>query len=143
MLKAAVLVISIAIGSQANAQQSDSLSECEASYSRGSNLAVTHHYRAAVDTLRAYVENCANIGEAAKGFVSMTGSVQALNEPDTVKYREHRDWIRKVLFLNTVDPNYYCGAISSLFITFNEYSQLSGEPYDQVISLMDYLLESG
>jgi hypothetical protein len=69
------------------------------------------------DTLRLYIERCANDNQAYFAFLHIGGAVQ-LYSSDTNRFDLYRDWLISVLYLNTTDPVYFCACMYSIAGTY-------------------------
>ncbi|MEI8133675.1 MAG: hypothetical protein WCH46_01200 [bacterium] len=69
------------------------------------------------DSLRLYVERCANDKDSYKAFTSLDGALQLMNQ-DTNRFDAHRAWLASVLYLNTTTPAYFCECVGSMLSTF-------------------------
>ena len=70
------------------------------------------------DTLRLYIERCANDNQSYVAFGDMDGAVQ-LYSSDTTRFDLYCDWLISVLYLNTTDPAYFCACIYSISGTYS------------------------
>jgi hypothetical protein len=99
-----------------------------------------------LDTLKLYIERCAMKPGAWEMFSS---AARALTDIPVVGdslvriYTEHREWLKKVLYYNTIDSNYYCADVSSMLATF-QYNEKRGQvDMAGLIAVCKYILESG
>ncbi len=75
-------------------------------------------YSEQYDSLRKYIELCANDEGSFHAFPKLTLAVQETNQGDTSRYNRYRDWLISVLYLNTTDPYYFCGDLEAVMGTY-------------------------
>ena len=66
------------------------------------------------DTLRKFIEYCPNYPQSYRAFNQMTTAVQALADPSDAIYDSYRSWLESVLYLNTIDPEYFCACVEAM-----------------------------
>jgi hypothetical protein len=70
------------------------------------------------DTLRMYIERCAASDTRSWGiFQKITSAVQAMSA-DTTRFLPYRTWLISVLYLNTVQPEYFCACMNAIASTY-------------------------
>lgn len=129
---------------QGMAIPSDLFNDCLQQYYRGSGLAQsTGHRKAGYDTLKRFVETCAPEGKVTTwdAFPNMDGAIQYMGGPMT-RYLEYRDWLKTVLYLDQIHPEYYCAAARSIVFTFIRDGSYTHNLPAQ-LAIFQYLLESG
>lgn len=130
--------------------EKDTLSECQrldASADEQDQYRTPEHYKMEYDTLKAFIELCGDSKKSFPGvglpwhaFSSLSYCVQAMDTNNT-RYLEFREWLKKVLYLS-LDSNYYCADVSSMFTTFNYFTPGRGIDYNGEAAVMDYLLNN-
>lgn len=94
------------------------------------------------DTLRLYIENCANdYGSAAK--FNTIGSAVSRRSNIKERYQEYREWLKKVLYYNTKDSNYYCADVDQIMGSFAYYSGRGEPDYLGALAVLKFIKESG
>ncbi|MEP7235264.1 MAG: hypothetical protein ABI778_08210 [Ignavibacteriota bacterium] len=89
------------------------------------------------DSLRKYIELCANDPLSFHAFTSTTADVQEYPKGDTTRFDRYRDWLISVLNLNTMDPFYFCGDLEAIMGT---YAYGKWKIPNAGIAIMEYLL---
>jgi hypothetical protein len=97
------------------AQAGDS---CKIIFNKAYQYGRGQQYQMEYDTARKYIENCANSFGSDEGFSLSDEGIQGSNLSDTSRYRKYRYWLISVLFLNKVDPYYFCHAMYSIMQTY-------------------------
>jgi hypothetical protein len=97
-------------------------------------------YEQANDTLRLYIEKCANQAGSSYEFSELNSAVQFMSN-DNNRWLDYRTWLKKVLYLN-VDTLYYCGDVNSILTTFNYVRPTQGIDWNGSIAVIDYLLQN-
>ncbi len=70
------------------------------------------------DTLRTYIEHCAVSDSTSwQVFNTITAAVQFLSN-DTSRFDQYRAWLISVLYLNTLEPEYFCTCMNAIEHTF-------------------------
>jgi hypothetical protein len=69
------------------------------------------------DTLRLYIERCAEDQFSYSVFSSLSAAVQLMSA-DTTRFEPYRAWLISVLYLNTVQPEYFCACIGAIAGTY-------------------------
>lgn len=69
------------------------------------------------DTLRLYIERCALDKISWAYFQKIDGAVQSMSA-DTNRFLPYRDWLISVLYLNTIQYEYFCACMGSIATTF-------------------------
>jgi hypothetical protein len=86
------------------------------------------------DTLRLYIERCALDNISWYYFAKIDGAVQFMSA-DTNRFLPYRAWLISVLYLNTIQPEYFCACTGSIYSTFQygKYKIVGG------LAIMDWL----
>jgi hypothetical protein len=86
--------------------------------------------RQVYDSLKVYVEHCANNDpQICFVFNHINGAVALMAPHDSNRYSIYRDWLISVLDLNKNDPCYYCITMGSIARTFGGRSYFAVENY--------------
>lgn len=98
-------------------------------------------YKKQYDTLRRYVESCAVLDNdwSYTAFNQISADVSYYTQDDTNRFNVYRDWLLSVVFLNTVNPYYYCACVEAMIATY-QYG-----PYSYTnapLAVMKFLLEN-
>ena len=89
------------------------------------------------DTLRLYVERCAaSDNKSYQVFPSLDGAAGLCAPNDTNRFKQYRDWLISVLYLNTSEPAYFCNCMSSIGGTFKygKYNSIAS-----ALAVLDYI----
>lgn len=117
---------------------------CSDLYDKGSGYGLDGMYQKEYDTLKKFVELCANVkvltGKGEIGFLGLDGATQYRNS-DPNRFIEYRDWLKTVLYLN-LDTIYYCSAVRSIWYTFN-YNPPLDRDYRAMMAILKYTHDSG
>jgi hypothetical protein len=86
------------------------------------------------DTLRLYIERCASDQFSYSIFGYLNGSVQFMSD-DENRFLPYRDWLISVLYLNTVQPLYFCACMGAIATTF----QFGKNAYVGRLAVLNYV----
>jgi hypothetical protein len=87
------------------------------------------------DTLRLYIEHCAVSDPVSWYFFgNINGAVQFMSA-DTNRFLPYRAWLISVLYLNTIQPEYFCACMGSIYSTF----QFGDHKIVGGLAIMDWL----
>lgn len=124
---------------------SDQIQRCNEMFAVGRGMAQAAGWRKqGYDTLKAFVEKCApdtNFRGTQQAFTGMNGAIQYMGGEMT-RYLEYREWLKSVLYLNTVDPGYYCAAVEAIMFTYMRDGTYTHN-FPAQLAILQYLLESG
>jgi hypothetical protein len=84
---------------------------CELLYNRGvalSNSSNRPDLLASYDSLKKYIDECPNDPDAPNAFFYLSADVSSLEALDTAIYSDYQLWLRTVLYLDTIYPEYFC-----------------------------------
>ncbi len=113
---------------------------CQDKYNIAEGCLRNYEYDLAYSWGKLYLETCYDSGhEAFIGFGVTDGAVQNLST-DPSRYVNYREWLKSVLWLNQVDPGWYCACAGSIIRTYNTSEAAD---YNAMISIERYLLQSG
>lgn len=123
----------------------DFVEDCIQLYYTGRGYAQAAGYRQqGYDTLKYFVEKCApdtSFRGAYGAFTDMNGAVQFMGGSKQ-RYVDYREWLKTVLYLNTVDPKYYCRAVEAIVFSYSS-DQNHNEDLASQMTIVQYLIESG
>jgi len=114
---------------------------CQELRGYGIGLKVEKRYKESYDSLRSYVEHCYWTNLAASTFPSITGAAQSLPEGNE-KWINYREWLKSVLYLNTVDPMYYCQDVDAILSSFQYKDPKRGIDINGAAAVAKYIIES-
>ncbi len=103
----------------------------------------------AYDTLRLAMETCphyegTSFGHAYRYFPEITGANDLRVGPgEQQKMVDYREWLKKVLYYNTDQWQWYCGDIEEIMHTLIYYEGIGGPDYKGKLAVMKYVVESG
>ncbi len=138
-------------GSNEQPQSSFNLSnqDCLSLYDKGYYLQQNGESQKAYDTLKKYVEQCANeknsngYGEVAFGSLN---SANAHRSDDLNRFIEFREWLKSVLYLNEQPGipgiRYYCGDVYLILGTFY-YNPPIGTDVKAQMAILKFVHDSG
>jgi hypothetical protein len=114
---------------------------CSYLLDRGERNFSSELYRQANDTLRLFIENCASIDGSWLEFTPLTASVMYM-DTNNERFIDYREWLKKVLYYNTTDSDYYCADVQSIYSTFHYFE---GRGYDLLggLAVGKYIKETG
>jgi len=104
----------------------------------GHGLVQVSQWKPANDTLRLYIEDCANQSGSFHEFTELNSAVQFMSN-DNNRWLDYRTWLKKVLYLSP-DSLYYCGDARAILHTFqymNPDIDFNGQA-----AVIDYLLKN-
>jgi hypothetical protein len=87
------------------------------------------------DTLRLYIEHCALSDPISYGYFEQINPAVRLMSADTNRFLAYRTWLISVLYLNTIQPEYFCACMGSIYSTFDwgDHKVVGG------LAIMDWL----
>jgi hypothetical protein len=104
---------------------------CREKYAEGYSLDLDDYYAEADSVLMEYIETCYDTGEAWEAFVNLQDAVGGISS-DPTRFVTFRNWLKAVLWLNTIDPLYYCVCAQTIYNTY-------GTDYNSAIAIIEYL----
>ncbi len=82
-------------------------------------------YKLRYDTLRLYIEHCAVSDSTSwRAFQTITAAVQYMST-DSTRFDQYRAWLISVIYLNKIQPQYFCACLGSIERTF-QYGKYKG-----------------
>lgn len=98
-------------------------------------------YRKEYDTLKYAMERCAMEPNYWLNFNSISGACFMMGGAPE-RYDTCREWLKKVLYYNTIDSNYYC---ADAYAIANTFGYFPGRGFDifGTIAVLRYVKESG
>ncbi len=133
-----------------SAVSTDSLSEqtCIQLYNAGVGLTDNMDWLASYDSLKKFIENCANNSypNAPSAFFYMSGDMEQLKAQDTAIWSDYQLWLRSVLYLNTTDPEYFCQCVEQfspwIYYPPSTNDSIGVLQYDTTLALTYWLLQN-
>ncbi|MDP4220192.1 MAG: T9SS type A sorting domain-containing protein [Bacteroidota bacterium] len=102
--------------SSGSAQTADS---CSAMHGWvGIKPATKQEYKMQYDTLHDFIMSCAKDSDSYEAFSVMDGAVEEYAPNDTTRYDTYREWLISVLYLNPIQPVYFCACLESISGTY-------------------------
>lgn len=100
-------------------------------------------WKHAYDTFRVYIDSCHYEEDSWRQFgpLSVSAGDLAEGKQDPVLL-EFREWIKRVMYLNTINPNYYCAAVNALFTTFNYETDERGFDINGMLAIYNHLIQT-
>jgi hypothetical protein len=92
----------------------DSTKDCQVLYAWGVEFEQDGRDQEAYDTLRKFVESCPWHPYAPNAFGTMDGPASHLASKDPAIWNQYREWLESVLYLNTINPQYFCACVESI-----------------------------
>jgi hypothetical protein len=114
--------------------------ECTRLREKTSGLITDRYFQAAYDTGRVYMERCALLKGTWGGFGDLDFANQSRGG-SILRYLEYREWLKAVLYLNTIDSDWYCADAFSLTGTFRNFPT-AGWDMNGELAVMQYILQS-
>ncbi|HEY6171383.1 MAG TPA: hypothetical protein VIX80_03895 [Candidatus Kapabacteria bacterium] len=97
-------------------------------------------YKMQYDTLRRFIELCANEDNTHLTFTKIRAACQNFDQNDTARYRVFREWLVSVIFLNTKNPLYFCAVVNAIA---NTYAFSEGERYPNApMTIFKYMMDN-
>src|ERR1700722_8633451 len=84
--------------------------------------------------LMEYIETCYDTTESWQAFVDISG---AIANPSPTTFSNYREWLKSVLWLNTIDPLYYCTCVQSIFESYQGTD--AGRNLNAELSVLEFL----
>jgi len=105
----------------AKGQVMDSVEDCARMYNYGSSLDQFQQWQKAYDTIKTFIERCPNTYQAWRGFGITSDAINNIfaSTHDTLLWTNYRAWLESVLYLNTVDPEYFCQCARTIGTTLS------------------------
>src|SRR6187402_1015970 len=114
---------------------------CEWLVDRGKRNFRSEVYDRSYDTLKLYIENCANHFDSWYEFRYIGASVQYQDGPQE-RYIGLREWLKKVLYYNIEVPNYYCADVQEIMTSFF-YFEGRGKDYLGALAVAKEIYDRG
>ncbi len=113
---------------------------CQRLATSGHSLIQGSQWKAANDTLRTYIEHCANQSGSFHQFSALDGAVQFMSN-DNNRWLDYRAWLKKVLYLS-MDSFYYCADANSILTTLQYVMPNKGVDFNGEVAVIDFLLQN-
>ncbi len=88
--------------------------------------------------LEEFIETCYDTIDAWEAFVDLSGGIA---NPSPTSFANYREWLKSVLWLNTIDPLYYCICAQSIYESYEPID--AGRNINATLSVIRYLDSSG
>ena len=76
------------------------------------------------DTLRLYIEKCAVADSNSWDVFPTLDGADQFRSDDTNRYIQYRAWLISILYLNKIQPEYFCSCLGSIGNTYQYTTQL-------------------
>jgi len=76
------------------------------------------------DTLRLYIEKCALSDNTSWQVFGHIDNGNQFRSNDYNRYSQYRGWLISVLYLNKIQPEYFCACMGSIGNTYQQTTQL-------------------
>jgi hypothetical protein len=103
-------------------------------------LITDRFFQAAYDTGRVFMEHCTLLNGTWHEFTKLDWANQSRGG-SILRYLEYREWLKAVLYLNTIDSDWYCADAFSLTGTFRNFPT-AGWDMNGELAVMQYILQS-
>ena len=90
---------------------------CQMTFNTGMSAEDNFLWQICYDSLKYFIEHCAQEPYAHEAFSSMSDAVSKFT--DTESITRYREWLESVMYLNTIDPEYFCAVVEN--IAFSKY----------------------
>ena len=95
--------------------EDDSSVVCAQRYFTGYELSNNSEWQAAFDTLKRFVERCPHDPNADHAFLQIGSALSRTSGGNTDASRSsYLSWLESVLYLNTIDPEYFCACVTQI-----------------------------
>jgi hypothetical protein len=121
--------------------QSISENDCKKIADLADTYFQSENYIKANDTIRYGLENCFNVKDYWRNFSIARTSVQYMSD-DNQRFVDFREWLKKVLYYNTTDSNWWCADVYNIMSTFR-YFEGRGWDWLGELAVLKYVKESG
>ncbi len=81
------------------------------------------HYQLQYDTLRLFIEKCAVSDRYSYQVFTTIDGANQFRSDDTNRYTQYRSWLISVLYLNTIQPAYFCACMGSIGNTYQKANE--------------------
>jgi hypothetical protein len=125
-------------------EEINSPEDCNEIFGYGKGAINFGHYKQGYDTLKYMVEHCApnNFWPYSQmAFSVMPSGLQYTDDP--LRQTKHVEWMKSVLYLNTINPVYYCEASEWIMRCIGEDTANTGIDFNNMLAVAKYILESG
>jgi hypothetical protein len=87
--------------------------------------------------LEEYIETCYDTTDAWYAFVDLNGYGFSQDLGSSANYTNFREWLKSVLWLNTIDPLYYCTCAEAIYGTYEGID--AGRNLNAALAVIRYL----
>ena len=89
--------------------------ECQWLHGLSTSYENNHLWQQCYDTTKKFVETCPfDMPNASFAFSTMDAAVSELAGPNGPLRAAYLEWLKSVLYLNTIDPGYFCECVRSI-----------------------------
>jgi hypothetical protein len=90
----------------------------------GTSLSQFQEWQASYDTLKLFIDSCANSPSSETAFGPLFVDVENFEVPnnyslDSTIWAQYRAWLYSVLYLNTTNSEYFCECVGQIFQSFS------------------------
>jgi hypothetical protein len=114
---------------------------CQLLYNEGYSYGTNREFQKEYDTLKKFIEACPLWPQSWRAFQEMLSAVPY----DSASFARFRNWLESVLYLNTVDPEYFCQDVYTIAGTFytghDTTMQLRSKGTNTPLAVYQWLLE--
>jgi hypothetical protein len=121
-------------------QDDTSYSHCVTLIKNADSLSDAKLYQDAYEAYKAYIESCAYLSNSWTTFSSV-GTMNTKRTGDLHRSEEYREWLKKVLYLNS-DTNYYCADVSQILHTFGWFNDQRGRDHRGALTVLYFLVQN-
>jgi hypothetical protein len=114
--------------------------ECTRLREKTGGLLTDNYFQTAYDTGRSYMQHCALLNGTWGEFGKLNWANQSRGG-DMSRYLDYREWLKAVLYLNTIDSDWYCADAFAITGTF-KYFPNTGWDMNGELAVMQYILKS-
>ena len=119
---------------------------CQLLFNHGQAYLQEAKYQMCFDTLKTYIEHCANSPQSYFAFQRLGGAAGGISgEFNQPFWEDYRSWLESVLYLNTTDPEYFCQCEDAIAGTWpgTDSSEQAGWRSDNIqLAVSKWLLEN-
>ncbi|SRR5579883_1362904 len=100
----------------------------------------------AFDTLKRFIQSCPFNENAPRAFSMLTTAAQGTLPRDTMAWLHYRLWLESVLYLNTVNPEYFCACVEAIAQTYYSKSDTGRSYYlrapNRSLTILQWLIQN-
>ncbi len=114
--------------------------ECTRLKEKTGGLLTDRYFHTAYDTGRVYMEHCALLNGTWGEFTKLDYANQE-RDTNVLRYLDYREWLKAVLYINTIDSDWYCADAEAITTTF-KYFPKTGWDMNGELAVVQYILNS-